>query len=778
MIRTAFKCSNLIIAFLATATVTFAAPTISSLSVPALQVGSKVTITVSGSELLPSPVLVSSTPIVTQKTLDGAADNSVQFEVVLAANASPGIHSLRVKNERGISNALAVSVDTLPTIPFAERIDSTPVALQGNLAGGAILRTSFTGSKDQSVVVEVEGQRLGSSIRPVLRLLDPTGRQIAFSAPTPALRGDARLTAVLPEGGEYKVEMHDVLYKGPSPGTYRLKIGSFQFVDLVYPMGVQQGQTTSLRFLSSSNDGNADANGTLVGQDGLNLPSESSLSGSRPLIHTSANPEYVETDADGIQDAGTAPLAINGILSARGEVDEFKVAVKPGSKLRLDAYSQRAGAPVDGIITVIAEKGQNLGTNDDRGGLPDPGLDVTIPGDATFITVRMEDRTKNGGPINVYRINIEDISAGSFALTAKADRLQIPAGGSQTIEIGVARQGYNGPIDLSVTGLPEAVSLSGSQIPAGDSNGVLTLTAPADCDVNSTFQIIGTSAAENTNVTAVALIGDNPQFRAQPWVRQRIGISATTHIPIQAQLAQATDQLNGFKGTFVPVAVKVSRTEGTAGKIRFTSRTSQAMPKKTVKQNNKDVQVDDPDRALRLAENSVIEANINEHTVNVWVPADLGVRNWSFVIVAELLSADEKSVVATASTTAFTLNPADALSMKLTSEATLEAKAGGGETGMLSGTITRSEGFTKPVQVTLRGLPGEYPAPVVEVPADQTEFKLEVRFPENAPPKKLENIQLVAQSDSDLKPEVKISSNITNVTINVVAGEKAEEKNE
>ena len=153
-------------------------------------------------------------------------------------------------------------------------------------------------------------------------------------------------------------------------------------------------------------------------------------------------------------------------------------------------------------------------------------------------------------------------------------------------------------------------------------------------------------------------------------------------------------------------------------------------------------------------------------------------RNWSFEIVAELLSADEKSVVATASTTAFTLNPADALSMKLTSEATLEAKAGGGETGMLSGTITRSEGFTKPVQVTLRGLPGEYPAPVVEVPADQTEFKLEVRFPENAPPKKLENIQLVAQSDSDLKPEVKISSNITNVTINVVAGEKAEEKNE
>ena len=73
MIRTAFKCSNLIIAFLATATVTFAAPTISSLSVPALQVGGKVTITVSGSELLPSPVLVSSTPILTQKTLDGAA---------------------------------------------------------------------------------------------------------------------------------------------------------------------------------------------------------------------------------------------------------------------------------------------------------------------------------------------------------------------------------------------------------------------------------------------------------------------------------------------------------------------------------------------------------------------------------------------------------------------------------------------------------------------------------------------------------------------------------
>lgn len=777
MTRLAFKCSSLVIALLTT-TVAYAAPTINSLSVPALHVGGKVMITVSGSELLPSPVLVSSTDIITQKIVAGGTDNSVQFEVVLAANASPGIHSVRVKNERGISNALAISIDNMPTIPFTEKVESTPIALHGNLAGGAILRTSFAGTKDQAIVVEVEGRRLGSNIRPVLRLLDPNGRQIAFSAPTPALQGDARVSAVLPVDGEYKVEMHDILYKGPNPGNYRLKIGEFQFVDLVFPMGVQHGKTASLSFLSSSIDASADTSGTQLGKNGLMLPFDLSLSGSRPLIHISANPEYVETDADGVQDAGTAPLAINGILKDRGEVDRFKVVTKPGSKLRLDVFSQRAGAPVDGLLTVTGSKGQNLGSNDDRGALPDPGLDITVPGDSDFITVQLEDRTKNGGESNVYRISIEDVSAGSFALNAKADRVQIPAGGSQTIEVGVARQGYNGPINLAVVGLPENVSLSGVNIPAGDSNGVLTFTAPADCNVNSTFQIIGTSAAENTNITAVALIGDNPQFRAQPWTRQQIGISATTHIPLKVHLAQAANEMQGLKGMFIPVAVTINRAEGTTGKVRLTSQTSQAMPKKTVKQNNKDVQVDDPDRALRLAENSVVEADANEHTVNVWVPADLGVRDWTFVIVAELLSADEKAVVARSSTTAFTIMAADTLALKLDSDANIEAKAGGGETGILTGSITRTDGFAKPVQVTLQGLPSEYPAPVVEIPAEQTEFKLEVRFPENAPPKKLENIRLIAQSDSDLKPEIKISSNAVNLTINVVAGEKAETENE
>ena len=73
--------------------------------------------------------------------------------------------------------------------------------------------------------------------------------------------------------------------------------------------------------------------------------------------------------------------------------------------------------------------------------------------------------------------------------------------------------------------------------------------------------------------------------------------------------------------------------------------------------------------------------------------------------------------------------------------------------------------------VTLAGLPEGYAAPSIEVPADQTEFKLEVRFPKEAKPADLKDIKLVASAPTDLKPEIKVSSNQINTMIKVVAQE-------
>jgi hypothetical protein len=191
-------------------------------------------------------------------------------------------------------------------------------------------------------------------------------------------------------------------------------------------------------------------------------------------------------------------------------------------------------------------------------------------------------------------------------------------------------------------------------------------------------------------------------------------------------------------------------------------------PRKKIKKGGKDVEVDDLDRTLRLVEEPLVEAEKNNHTVDVWVPHDLGTTPWNATIIAELMSEDNKTVLATTTTSQLTITALQALTLKLTSAANIEAIAGEGESGSVSGTITRAAKFDKAVTITLRGLPKGYTAPSIEIAADVNEFTLPIQFSKEAKPGDLKNIKLVATAASDLKAEIQVVSNSETLQITVV----------
>ena len=747
----------------------FGAPTINNTSVPGIQAGTTFQITVTGTDLAPAPKLLASFPIASQKVIEGS-DNGKAIIELNTTEVQPGIHWIRIASEQGISNALSIGVDNLPQQPFAESVDALPVALSGDLTGGNILKTTFAGKQGEAIVVDIEGRRIGSNIRPVLRLLDEKGVQVGFSAPQPELHGDARISTTLPGDGSYTLELHDILYKGPAPGRFRLKIGNLSFADLAFPMGVQQGQPASVQYARTNIDSTVEIAAVENTLNALPLPAVGHATGSRPRIVVSQHAEYVESTEAG--DVPAAPVGINGRLSAKGETDSFKVVAKPGSKLRLDVIARRAGSPVDGVLVVKAANGTQIGNNDDRPGLSDPGVDVTVPGDSEFITVSLHDLLRRGGEDFIYRIEIEDISQPQFGVSIAEDRLQIPSGSTQTVIVNVARQGYNGDIALAFDGLPEGVTVAGNRILAGRTRGLVSITAANGDATFSIGHISATAADENVTTTKIATVGsDSPHYRVLPELRQNLGIARTAAAPISASLAATTTELQSPRGKYLPITVNVGRNDGVTGNIRLRLVSNQTMPRKKVKQNNKDVEVNDTDRALRLSEDPMLGADVTSQTVNVWIPHDLGIMPWRGVIVAELLSADNKAVVASVSTAQLNITPVDSLSIAITTEAGIEARAGEGETGHFAGTITRAAGFDKPVTVTLAGLPEGYAAPSIEVPTDQTEFKLEVRFPKEAKPADLKDIKLIANAPTDLKPELKVTSNQINTTIKVVTQE-------
>ena len=89
------------------------------------------------------------------------------------------------------------------------------------LAAARRSEAKFQGKAKQKVLIEVEAQRLGSKLRPIVHLYSPRKLQLAWAWATPALNGDTRLEAVLPEDGIYTVTLHDAEYAAAAPSFYR-----------------------------------------------------------------------------------------------------------------------------------------------------------------------------------------------------------------------------------------------------------------------------------------------------------------------------------------------------------------------------------------------------------------------------------------------------------------------------------------------------------------------------------------------------------------------------
>jgi hypothetical protein len=746
-----------------------AEPNLNSANLPGAQSGTTAQITFAGTDLGPNPTLVASFAISSQQSLAGSNNKQAIIEFT-TANESPGIHWVRIVSDKGITNPIAFALDSLSQTAFSDSIKTTPAAVYGNLAGGAILKTSFSGKQGTALVIDLEGRRLGSDIRPVLRLHNSQGVQIAWSPPQATLHGDARIQTTLPTDDTYTIELHDILFKGPAKGTFRLKIGELQFADMVFPMGTPADTDANLQFVCGNLAATAANTKQSAGTHPLNLPAAPNVTGTRPYVLFSNHPEFVENnDAAEANTVGSVPVGINGRLSTKGEQDEFIVTTTPGTKLRINVLARQAGSPLDAVLTIKDAQGKQLGRNDDRPGNSDPGLDITIPKDNKSITVILSDLQNRGGEDYIYHIDIQNLSTPRFSISTTANQIRVPGGSTQTLVANITRQGYNGPINLSLPNLPASISLSGNLIPAGSTRALFSISATTGDVLPVITHLLATGTGDHSNVQAIASVGgDSKHYRVQPYLKSKLAIARVSTSPITAALRIPVGELEVAQGKFLPLEVHLTRTENTSGKIRLRLISTQIQPRKKIKQGGKDVEVNDLDRTLRLVEEPLVETDKNKHAVNVWVPHDLVTTPWNVAIIAELLSQDNKTVLATTTTRQLTITPLQALVLKLTSPANVTAIAGEGESESVSGTITRADMFDKAVTITLRGLPKGYTAPSIEIAGDINEFTLPIQFSKESKPGDLKNIKLVATAASDLKAEVQVVSNSETIQIKVV----------
>lgn len=748
-----------------------AAPRITEIVPGGLQLGATTSVTIRGSQLA-GPVKCMLPGMVAEVKVVSQSANQLQIDVQLPATSLvPGIYPIRVATPSGISNPLLVSVDQLPTTALASdtHLKKLPAAVSGKLAGAQLTQLAFDGQAGQQVVVEVEAQRLGSALQPLLILRNPRGVQLAYSQQENALSGDARIAMKLPVDGTYQVTLHDDLFKATNPSFFRLKVGDIGYADQVFPSVAERGTAPALEFVSSNLPGTkSQPTDSLLSAIPTAWPTSNlPMSGPAPALALSEMPQAIEdANSDKLQNVA-APTGISGRLAQANEKDKYLIDVTPGSKLRVELTSHRLGTPLDGLLTISKPDGGVIATADDQADTLDPAANVSVPQNVSQVVVEVADRLDRGGEAFIYHLQVAPPQP-DFELLLDADSIQVPRGGVAVVPVRVKRTGYNGPILLQWSELPEGVTAVGSSIPAGADEALLALQAgasDASAVAASLSQLVGKAQLRGETVQRVTSFTAKGFPPRQPWLRADLGIALASAPPLEvvwedALLAEPLAVAAERSGD-----VQIRRHGDTPGKIRLSLLTSQKVPVFADGPNK-----DKPDmgQALRLAENTELDGSTNTATTQVLVPATLDPREYDVAVQAEILSADGKQVLSTSYSLPQRLTVIrPTLDVQLTPEQNvteamplkISTAAGNLQPVSLSGTITREGEFAAPVTVSVQGLPKEVFPPQTVVPGDQTTFELALLLPRDTKVETYKKLKLAASYQ--LAPKSELTSQRT-----------------
>lgn len=460
------------------ATAVLAQPAVSAISPGAVAPGRSVEILLRGSGLAEPLAVWGSFP----GTLEllpaadpAAAATERRLRVTLPADAPPGIGGFIVATPAGFADPVLLPVDDLPSVADAGGNHSVaepqavaiPVAIDGIGDGSRSDHYAFAGKAGERVAIEVYAARLGQDFDPVVRLLDAAGREIAWADDDAALGADCRLAVTLPATGIYIVELHDNEFR--PGGRYRLRIGDFPVAFTPFPLGVQAGTTGRVAAAGADAAGVAAREVTVaadrVGEPlTLGMRMTEGVATATATIIAGHGPEAVEAEPNDSPDEATSvsvPGGVNGRFGATKDRDCYRFTAQSGQRLACRASSRSLGSPA--LVKMAVRKPDGtLVAESTVTEADEETLVVAIPADGVYTLVASE-LLDRGGDDMTYRIAID--TAAPFSLSLKPDTkgfasLPVPmkpcravaANGALAVDVRLKRNGYDGPVTLSVEG--------------------------------------------------------------------------------------------------------------------------------------------------------------------------------------------------------------------------------------------------------------------------------------------------------------------------------------
>jgi len=720
-----------------------APPQISGTTPLGVQRGVVSEVTIQGANLSGNPMLVAPFGFEVEPPAAPTTDAAGwKLKVNVAAGTPVGVYPIRVKTDDGLSNPFLFSVGQLAQVAEKEENNAfesaqaipSPVVVEGKAEGNDVDYFRFAGKKGERIVVDAQCARIGSGVDPSIRLTTAGRAYVASADDSAGLLSDARLTAILPEDADYVIELSDSRYQGGGRPVYRLVVGAVPVADEIFPLGGRQGETVGFELrggnlpdlkvsaatVAAIPDWNVFALRATNQALGMAAPAEPVLDvESLPPMVVSQLPELREpADPNAPPVRAAAPVALNGRLDPAGDEDRYVLAVAPGQRLRIVVDAAELGSALDGVLQVMGANDAVLATADDTTTpvpgktpkaaaiiSPDPALDFTVPAGLSEVTLALRDLQGRGGTGYAYRITVEPIVP-SFKIALNDLQMSIPKDGTAAVGVTVARQGYNGPIALSVANPPAGLTVRPGTIADGQAVGSFTVSASPDAAFGVvTLQVIGTgqgpggpivrAATKEVVFAQQALLQATLPTNTSTQTGLAVAPALTTAVKLDAP-ATPIEVVHGFG---VAIEVKVERSAGADAALAVTPLPlppGLAVP------------------AVNIAE------KVATGSVTVTVAPEVPLGLMTIALTAKGKIADAERVFAVP---AVTLNVVRPVAITLDAPST-EVKAGA--TVEVKGKVERKAPFKEPVTVKVTGLPAGLKADPVTVAPSESDFTLKI----------------------------------------------------
>lgn len=543
-------------------------PRVSSFYPSGGQRGAEIEIECKGSNLADATGLLFDAPGF-EVTGGSAEKDKFKVKVKVPTDARLGEHTARVVTSSGLSDVRLFYVSPFPMLleeeskEAPEKAQSVPfgVTIYGRTQGEDVDRFEIEAKRGDRITAEVIGARLQTQniYDPAVTISKPNGSLLIAVDDGAFTRQDPVTSVIAPEDGKYVIAVKESTNSGQGECHYLLNIGSFPRPLAVYPPGGRAGEELKVQLLG-------DARGVM--ERTIKLPeqaterfqifSEEGQTAPQPnFVRVSMFPNALEAEPnDDITKAthaeGPLPLAVNGVIGVKGDVDCFKFAAKKGQDYDVNVFARRLRSPLDSIAEIYNLKGDRLATNDDAGS-PDSYQRWKAPEDGEFY-LSIRDQLYRGGPLFTYRVEIQPVQPTITAWlpemvqNSNQERraIVVPKGNRYASLVRIKRADVGGDIQVSPRDLPEGVEVT---VPSIDKSvDTIPVLFEAKAEAASAAKTFGLDAALSEppkDVTVLSRIehevdvaenGNQKSFYSVK--EERLPIQVSEAVPVKIALAQ------------------------------------------------------------------------------------------------------------------------------------------------------------------------------------------------------------------------------------------------